>query len=488
MSTSFGKLFLRNSTLSIVGTVLMLAVHFLSLKLLAKEMPVADFGIFTILLVVANGFEVVGAMGLSLTLVKSLASGEDSRTLTVAGLIILSRAVAFLGLAILVAALGKPVLAYFFNPEVSQLAWFLPPLFILGSCRNTLFAIQQGRKRFVSHATVKVISAILRLAAIVSLVCFAQLGVRELLWVEVFVCAITILLLMPGSALRQMILSAKKLDRGIVGEVFSFSAPLYGADIFQYLYSRLTVLILGALMLPGSVAIYGIAGKLPESCGRILQSLLVVYFPSVAELISSGRREEGTRLMNVVLLLVAVLLSAATLVSFVLQEQIVLLLFSAQYLEAAPILPLLMCGFAFAGMTQLMNSTAVASGFSSVPIRVSTISSFVNVVCGLGLIPVWGISGAAWTQIIANFVAVGTSWFYLRRSGVAVDVRGMMVPFAISLGLVGMSGLGSLNQALACFLALVVYFALCWCLLPLVRQVCEQSVSYVLRVWFRFVP
>ena len=70
----------------------------------------------------------------------------------------------------------------------------------------------------------------------------------------------------------------------------------------------------------------------------------------------------------------------------------------------------------------------------------------------------------------------------------AVYVRGMMVPFAISLGLVGMSGLGSLNQALTCFLALVVYFALCWCLLPLVRQVCEQSVNYVLRVWFRFVP
>jgi len=487
VSTSFGKLFLKNSTLSIVGTVLMLAIHFLSLKLLTKEMPVADFGIFTILMIVANGFEVVGALGLSLTLVKTLASGEDAETRTVAGLIVLSRTVAFLCLAILVAALGKPALAYFFNPEVAQLVWFLPPLFVLGSFRNTLFAIQQGKKRFVSHATVKVISAMLRLAGILSLVCFAQLGVRELLWVEVLVCVVTILLLIPGAALSEMVLGARKVNREIVTEVLEFSAPLYGADVFRYLYNRITVLILGALMLPGSVAIYGIAGKLPESCSRILQSLLVVYFPSVTELISSGRRDEGVRLMNIVLLIMAVLLSAVTLVSFVLQKQIILLLFSDQYLEAAPVLPLIMCGFAFASMTQLMSSTAVASGFSSFPIRVNAISSFVNVGCCLVLIPVWGISGAAWTQIIANFVAVGASWFYLRRSGVTVDVRGMMVPFVIALGLGGMSGLGSLNEILTCFLVLIVYFVLCWCLLPLVRHGCEQSLGYVLRVWFRFV-
>ena len=484
MHSSFIKGFLKSSTLSAFGTVLMLALHFLTLKLLAKDMPVAQYGLFTLLIVISSGFQVFSSLGLSLTLVKSLSGGVEQRKKHPSGIIIWLRIIQLCFLSTLVLLVGKPILSYFFNASVGALVYFLPPLFIVACVRDTLFAILQGKRRFASHAVVKVVSAAVRFSFVFLLVHYEMLGIRELLWVEIFTAMATILMLLPRAGIVSLIRTGS-IRVEAVKDILRFSSPLYADDVCRYFYDRVTVLVLGGLMSSASVAIYGIASKIPEACGKLLTSFLVVYFPSISELMETGRRKEGLKLMNMALVFMSTVLSLVTLMTFFLQDEIVALLFSRQYVEAAPILPMLMLGFIFSCMVNLMTATAVAAGHSSIPVRVSLVSSIVSVVGCVVFIPYWGVMGAVYAQVGSSLVANIVCWFYLKREALIVDILSVMTPIFLAWTLVSVCKMRRWDHPLTSLCTICVYLVVCWVLLPVVRQGCEQCLALVTKIVLR---
>jgi O-antigen/teichoic acid export membrane protein len=314
-----------------------------------------------------------------------------------------------------------------------------------------------------------VLSAVTRLSAILLLVHFERLGVQELIWVEIVTTAttVTVLLLLT----RDLSLPRFATVRfGNVKRLLRFSAPLFANDVFTYFYNGMTLLLLGALLSPSSVAMFAVASKIPDAMERLFLSMSVVYFPSMSQLMASGRREEGRQLMNLILVLITTGLSFVALATYFFQQEILLILFSEQYIEAAPLLALLMLSFLLTCTGQLMGFTSVADGHASVPLRVNVIKSVISFFACLYLIPLWGALGAVAGQLLANSVTQVVYWQLLNRMELMIQVRDIAKPLLLGFGIMALYELSGSDYRLFRILLLGVFIVLCWFLVPGIRR------------------
>ena len=481
MERRFKAKLLRGSAVTAAGTVLMLVVHFVSLKVLAKWVPLEEFGIFSLLIVINQACQVVSGLGLHLTLVKNLSAAVDhQRKQQVVTIVFLARTVQLVLISLFVVALGQITLPRLFGQEIKEFILFLPVMFCLGSFRDLLFAFLEGRQRYQWHATLKVVSAVTRLAAILVLNHFRLLGVLELVWVEIITSSVIVTTLLLSSSVASF-LNIGTIDRGAIRPVLGFSAPLYANDIFTFLYEGVSVLLLGALLTPNAVALYTIANKVPDALRRMLISMLVVYFPSMSELLGTGRREDGQRLMNLTLVLISAALTLVELATFFFRNEIILLLFSEQYLQAAPILALFMLSFVLSCIARLMDATAVAAGHASVPFRINFVTSVANALACLLMIPIWGVMGAVGARVVANGIAPFLYAYSLRQAKLSIHAREIATPLVMGLGLVAVYVWLANENLLTRGTLLIIYSGSCWLLIPAVRRCVEYGANFVAK-------
>ena len=463
-----------------MGTLFTIVFHFLSIKLLAEYMPQVEFGIYSIIIVVSHGFQILGGLGLNLTLVKNLSGEIEGDQKAVVSAIFLSRSVQLVFISILVLIFGEIVLPKFFDEGISDFVYYIPLIFSLASLRDLLFHMLQGLQQFNRYAFINIFSALIRLGAIFCFYYFDQLTIERMVWVELITYGTSLLILLIYVPIFKYL--SFRMNAGTFKQIFSFGGPLYANDVLTYIYNRISVILIGGLLTPVSVAMYEIASKIPDGFGRLFSSLIVVYFPSMSELLGSDRYEEGERFMNRGLVLASTGLALAALVTFLFREEIVLLLFSEQYLEASLALALLMISFNLNSVARMMGYTIVAAGFSSVPVRINLVSSVVNVVGCLVLIPKYGYTGAVYSLILMNIISQGLNYYYLRKAKLMAKMWNISKSSLIMVALLaGYYVLG--NEVFWVRLAaIVVYVSICWIAIPEVKQ----SAAYISRYTARF--
>lgn len=479
MHRHFKTKFIRGSTFSMAGTLLMLVFHFLTLKVLAEHMALEDFGIFSLLMVFSQGFVIVSGLGMGLTLVKNISGDVDvQQQQQVVSSIVLARAILLALIGGLVCTVGHVVLPRLFGTAIVEFIILLPVMFCLATFRETLFNVLQGRQQFHWYAIIKSLSAATRLSAVLFLAHFERLGVHELVWVEIIASSVTVCMLLVVSRAMSL-LRLSTVRRDTIRRLFRFSAPLYANDLFKYGYDGITVLLLGALLAPSSVALFTVAGRIPEALTRVLNSLLVVYFPSMSELMGSGRGAAGERLMNLVLVLISASLSLAALLTYFFKEEIVLTLFSDQYIQAAPVLAFMMLSLILSCTGRLLGSTSVASGNPSIPLRINMITSAINAVACLVLIPMWGVFGAVSAQFAASATAQLLYWYQLKNARLVIRAGEVLKPLALGLAIVTLYETSGWDHPLVRLALIALYCVLCWFLVPTVRRCCEDGFNYL---------
>ena len=480
MDNKFISKFLKGSAFSSIGTLFTIVFHFLSIKLLAEFMPRTEFGMYSIIIVVSHGIQIMGSLGLNLTLVKNLSGEIEGDRKVIVTSIFLARGLQLIGLGVLVFLFGHLVLPLFFESITRAHIVYIPFIFVLASGRELLFHLLQGHQLFNRYALIHIFSALIRLASILFFYVSSQITIENMLWVEIVTYGVSTVALLIFSPFFSLLTT--RLDLNTFKRIFSFSAPLYANDLLTYVYNRVSVLLVGGLLTPLSVAMYEMATKIPDGFGRLFNSLIVVYFPSMSELLGANRLDEGRRFMNRGLVLASAALAFAALVTFLFRDEIVVLLFSDQYLEASMALALLMVSFNLNSVARMMGYTIVAAGHSSIPVRINFVSSLINIVGCLALIPRFGYIGAVYASIAMNFIAQGLNFFYLTKSQLRPEMWGIVKSTLImALLLAGYFGWG--NEALWVKGAVIVsYIGLCWLTIPEMKQTAQYASRYVSRL------
>ena len=299
---------------------------------------------------------------------------------------------------------GPWIATHFYHSP--QLARYLPlfaPLMVM-SALNTFFSNvlagyrEVGRRtvitRFVASPTTMVIAAVL-----------ITLGGG--LWgylVAQIVSAAIVLVLLVSLVWRITPVAARSLDLkklGIKGEVWKYSAAMFGVGLMQFFMVQTDRVVLGMYWGARVVGVYAVAATLIVYETIILQSVNQIFAPVIADIHSRGEYVLLGRLFQTLTKWMLGLTFPLAIVMIVFARPI-MRIFGPDFESGWLILvigtcgQLVNCGVGSVGYLLLM------SGNERRLVRVQVVMAAVMVLLCFRLVPHWGVLGAAIAAAITN--------------------------------------------------------------------------------------
>lgn len=460
---------LRGAALS-GGSVLVSMVALLAVgKIATNALSPAEVAAFALILLASDALNLLGALGLPVSLPKLLAAAPSpahARSAAVASLATTAAVCAVIAAPVLLLALLDPPAALSADSPW-RTAWphlfWIAPLLLAGALRDAAMAALAGLNRYGQRALGIVASAgaqvILALLAV--LVLHGQLDGLLSATTLASILAVTWLLW----SLRDVFTATP--DYAAARDAVHFSLPLYANSLLGFVIQRVDTLLLAVLLGdPAPVAIYEMAKRLPMVLSRALGALLVPFLPAMAARLATGDHPGAARLLDRSLALTAFLGFGATFAAVLVQEPLLLALFSPDYLPGAQVLGILLGVITLAVLTGLFGQTLIALGRPGWVTRIGVGTALLSVALNLLLIPAWGLIGAAFAAAGATTFGYAAQAIAVHRIGVPVSLRSSVLPLAFAgiaalllwgfgAGIIarGLAGAGFLA---ACFLAGVV--------------------------------
>ena len=381
MSTA--RRFLRGAALSAFSTGVALVSLLAVAKMATNALPPEAVAVFALAMLMGDGLNLLGNLGLFASAPKLMAerpAAPDRARLL--GDLLGGQALAS---ALVVAGLAATLR--------TALIW-AAPLSVLGAYRDTLLAAFAGCNRYAAHAAASVVFSAGQALMVYALVWQGEASVQRMLLAMVLAQAagVALLLALARGGFRYPFSIAAYLAAA------RFSLPLFANTLLNFLFQRLDTLLVTALLGLHATALYEIAKRFPQVLSRVLNALLLPWLPTVTGLLAEGRQADAARALRKVVLAVTALGYAAIIPASLLSEKLIFLLASPDYIDAAPLLALLMLGIHFAVQAGVLGQTLIALGR---PVAV-TVGNVAQAACSLGgawlLLPHLGLTGmgCAW--------------------------------------------------------------------------------------------
>lgn len=425
------------------GSVATIGFHFLSIMLMTRYVPKDVLGVYFLAFAIVQVLGIISGLGLDLTLAKSVSGVERLLQQDTVASTIAVRFISVATVGLILYAVGRFILPVF-DTRLSDSVVIIIPLFALTSYRDLFLRLMQGVQQFTEHAVVEVLSAASRVILLVAF--HDKLSLQGLLYIEIVSQLTEVVLQLFFMRALLFSLSPRNVRAETVRSLTRFSAPLYSNNILTLIYDRSSTFLIGALLNPASVAAFEIALKVPDGFMRLFSSFIVVYFPNLSNLFAKGNREDAHRLMNSALVLLSTGIIFLVLVTFLFAKEIVIVLFSEEYIEVSLAFALLMLNFFLRAISNIQGYSLVAAGYSSAPVKANIVASIVNIVGSLVMIRMFGYIGAVYSLLLMNLTSQVIYGVLLKRVDLAPRLLEYLKPvflLAIALGVYWLFGADS---------------------------------------------
>jgi len=178
-------------------------------------------------------------------------------------------------------------------------------------------------------------------------------------------------------------------------ELFAFSFPLLFAGIAGLIMGWTDTLMLGYFSSSADVGIYNVALPTAQLIRAIPGALGVIFFPVISELYARNKIEDLRRTYSAVTKWMLALIWPAFLLVLLFPEQIIKILFGAEYIAGATALSILVAGFVIGSVVGPASQTLQTYGRTKTVMMTSYIGAAINFLLNLFLIPIYGVNGAA---------------------------------------------------------------------------------------------
>lgn len=455
----------RGAGIALAGMALGLLFGFITRLIIARYGLEANYGIFSLALVVLSTATIISGLGLTRGATRYIAylrgTGEEAK---VRGAIFVSLrfstvASIILGLVIFLTADTISV-NIFHTPDL------IPALkiFAIGIPFLTLIGILVALFRGFDRVGPGVFFQIIILNAL-NLILLSIIMATDLPFVAVFYAylaaiIITFIVLAKYTAkkLPQRIgLADMKDTPPLTRELLLFSLPLLGSAIMSTLILNVDTLMLGYFKTPEIVGLYNAAFPLALFVSVPLAALLLIYMPVATGLYSQNRMAELRRNYTVLTKWLVSLALPIFLILALFPEAVLHLFFGESYLPAATALRILSIGFIITNLLGPNGATLIALGHSRFIFGATLATAIMNIVLNILLIPPLGIIGAAIASVVSiTVVNIIRSLKLYSLSRVQPLSKNLLKPVVISI-------------ALALFIQILAsnFITVTWFILPL---------------------
>lgn len=468
MDKQFRNNFLKGSLFTAAGALSSAVFHIIAIMIIARNIPREDFGAYALILAIAALLNIFGSMGLDLTLTKYASEGKASAVSSILVPILILRVI---GLTVVcaLAYLSINMISTLFKMQMKEYLPYLMLICVGGSFRELLVHLLQGLRMFKEYAALNIFSAMLKCALVALFVAKGGATLALLVRIEVLTAFMTIALA-AGMVSSAGVTFQFVFSRSAAAKLIRFAFPLYLNNILTMLHGRMGIFMLGAMSTPIGVALFEVAGKVPEGCTKLFRAFITVYFPNQSMLFSSGRKRDALKIMNRSIGIISAAILTFVLFSFLFQNEIVHFVFSEKYSQAALAFALLMLNFHLRAVVNVMGYSLVSAGFSATPMKVNSVACLVNIVGNLIMIPVFGFMGAVYALLLQNTVSQLMFGYYLAKAGLVLDRKNLLVPPALLLVIGALCLPCQTDSLLVRAVPVIVYFALTCCLMDDLRH------------------
>lgn len=415
-----------------IGSLVMIITGFVGVMLAVRWVPAEEYGVFVLVQLIVGFMVGLTDLGLSLTVTQFISSKED----TAEKRLILNTSIIFRVVTALIgsilALLGKQVLFDFFGASLYTNLLIYVPIFILIESLLQLYqSVFEGLFQFKSIALIDFIISIANFLALLVLVGYFRLGIMGLIFVRLISRSIGLLF----SFLTARVGFQFEFDLSKLKHMLRFGLPLYANYILDFIFNQAGTFLIGALLGPAQIAFYEIARKIPDSLEMLYNAFRQVYFPFLSRLFGTGRKEEASRLLNHSIRLITFFGVLGSLVAYLFGEEIIVLLFSNEYLPSVPAFYLLMLGLTITIIDNTLGYSLVAVGESNKPPLINIVRTIITLGSFALLIPPLGIVGAALSTILGTIIVNPINMYFLHRKKVSAKFSSFLKPIAIFLAL-----------------------------------------------------
>jgi O-antigen/teichoic acid export membrane protein len=195
-------------------------------------------------------------------------------------------------------------------------------------------------------------------------------------------------------------------DWRTVRRILVLAAPLTISSVLTIIQGRIDVLMLKGMIDDAAVGTYGVAMRITEGAYLIPQALLVSTFPFLVKAVPDTERL--TRLFrNALMVLLAPGLAFVAVLSPI-AKHVIVALFGSRYAASGVVLGILCWQIPLGYVNELLVSTLFAAEKQKLEVWASVVTTGVNVVGNVLLIPVFGVCGAAVATLLCQVAATIT--------------------------------------------------------------------------------
>jgi len=427
---------LANSTALVASRLVVAALGWGGMALIAQRLSVAKFGQLAFVLGLLGLMSIVTELGIG-RIVLAVLVREDAEAATYAG--------AYVGLKVILGLLGYAValaivlLGGYPAPVVTATA-VAGLMVVIATPAHALDAIFQARMRLGGVAVADTLGQVAQLGCTVAIALWRP----TLIWFTVPFVLNHVVALICRARLLGVLRPRPSVRWALWRRMLVEAIPLGIGAGLATLYYRVDILMLSQLDTFESVGIYIIGYKFADVLVLLAAAVLV---PTATLLVRAWpeRTDEFRALCRRVATLFAVGAVLVAVEFALLADTAIGLLYGEKYVEGADAARLLVTGSAIHAFVLLGYTVMVAAGKQRVYPWVTLVGLVLNVSLNLVLIPIMSYRGAALATLVTEVVVLGAMWWAVRRTtGVAglVDLRPVLG--AIAAGTVALgAGLAS---------------------------------------------
>lgn len=484
----------RGTGIAMVGMLVVLVFGFIIRLIVARYGSEADYGIYSLVLVVFSFATIFAGLGLYQGATRCIAyfrgTGEVAKVsgtiavslqLATAAGIIIAVAIFFSAEAIAVNIFHAPDLAL----ALRIFAIAIP----FSTLINVIVAIFRGFDRMEPQACFQYILFNVLFLFFVLAVALLALPFRAFFYAYLTAIVLTFIALAAYTTkkLRRPIISFdRRANISVRKELLLFSLPLLGTAMLSMTILWGDTLMLGYFKVPEVVGLYNAASPLARFIYLPMAVMLLIYTPVSTGLYSQNLMAELRRNYTILTKWVVSLTLPIFLVLCLFPEAVLNLFFGSSYIAAAPALRILLLGFIINNFFGPREGILIALGQSKFLLWSNSAVVALNVVLNIVLIPPLGMVGAAIASAVAFILAsiIHTTKVYL-LCGAQPFSRNLLKPVVVSVVLVFLFQLivGGLTVTWWMLpLLFILYYAIYGAAVVLTRSFDQEDIAVLLEM------
>lgn len=400
----------KGATINLFGAVVRTVAVALYAILLARILPVTEFGNYSLMFAIVNLLGLVSVAGLDFGVVRHVsmfAGRSDYRSARKTMYAALYLGIPF-GLTVALAFyLAAPALAgsrLFDGNEMVlpglRIFSLTIPLWVAASLFS---AVTQGMHRMEYQVYSRDMGEQISRFALTMVAVVIGAGFLGIIWANLAAMVLATLMAM-AFALKVIPAGGEMPGRGSPARmVYIYSLPLAFSNVIGIILLKVDILMLGYLGTSEGVGYYAAALRIVMIGSTILMAFGTMFAPMISDLYGKGQLDVLATMFKTVARWIFIF-SFPIFVIMAVFPRLVMLVFGAEYVEGSNALILLAFGQLLNAGTGTAGLMVLMSGRSRMELLNVSVALLVNIVLCILLIPEHGIIGAA----IANMAAAGT--------------------------------------------------------------------------------